>query len=144
MLHLREGNWVVIDEAQRVLELLNEIHSLYERQGIQFAITGSSARKLKRSHANLLAGRAIRCDFFPFVLAKIVNVANISECIEFGTLPPVVADWSLPLLAVTADPKTRMASSYGVYLGEKIIEDGALTILPFAEFSRRLWSGEIF
>ncbi len=53
-------------------------------------------------------------------------------------------EWSLPLMTVMADAKTRIASSYGVYLGEKIIEDGALTILPFAEFSRRLWNGEIF
>lgn len=53
-------------------------------------------------------------------------------------------EWSLPLIAVTGDPKTRIAASYGVYLGEKIIEEGALTILPFAEFSRRLWDGMLF
>ncbi len=329
--NLQAGDWVVIDEAQRVPELLNEIHGLYESKGLQFAITGSSARKLKRSHANLLAGRAIRCDFFPFVFPEIQDFANLSECIEYGTLPPVVSDgvhaaetldayvetylkeeiaaeaivrklepfarflrvaaqhhaqhlnveavarncavkrrtvdnyfaileetllgfrlpalslnwrtketthpkfyffdagvaraaagwiredlpdtwrgysfetlvlneiraynsyhkkdrnifhydiaggmdidivietrkkvyqtpqsymaievkfsrkwereWSLPLKAIVAEPKTHIAASYGVYLGDKVIVDTGLTVLPFPEFSRRLWNGELF
>ncbi|MBM3953506.1 MAG: hypothetical protein FJ284_14470 [Planctomycetes bacterium] len=60
---LRAGEWAVIDEAQKVPDLLDEIHGLYEARRINFAITGSSARKLRRADVNLLGGRAIRCDF---------------------------------------------------------------------------------
>lgn len=126
---LQRGDWVVIDEAQRVPELLNEIHSLYESQGLQFAITGSSARRLKRSHANLLAGRATRCDFFPFVLAELENNSLIDWCIDFGTLPPVVVD---------RDNASDILAAYvETYLKEEIAAE-ALTrqLEPFARFLR--------
>jgi len=52
--------WIVVDEVQRVPKLLDEVHFLMERKGYKkFALTGSSARKLKRGAANLLAGRAV-------------------------------------------------------------------------------------
>ena len=89
--HLRAGDWVVVDEVQRVPDLLNEIHSLYESAGLHFALTGSSARKLKRADANLLGGRALRCDYFPLVWAEIEEPGLLSACIEFGTLPYVVS-----------------------------------------------------
>ncbi len=127
--NLHAGDWVVIDEAQRVPELLNEIHSLYESKGIQFAITGSSARKLKRSHANLLAGRAIRCDFFPFVFAEIANFTNIPECIEYGTLPPVVADG--------VHAAETLSAYVDTYLKEEIAAEAMTRQLePFARFLR--------
>ena len=126
---LQRGDWVVIDEAQRVPELLNEIHSLYESQGLHFAITGSSARRLKRSHANLLAGRATRCDFFPFVLAELENDSLINWCIDYGTLPPVVVD---PQHAADT-----LAAYVETYLKEEIAAE-ALTrqLEPFARFLR--------
>lgn len=67
---LRAGEWAVIDEAQKVPDLLDEIHGLYEARRINFAITGSRARKLRRADVNLLGGRAIRCDFFPLGLGR--------------------------------------------------------------------------
>lgn len=124
---LQSGDWVVIDEAQRVPELLNEIHSLYESQGIHFAITGSSARKLKRSHANLLAGRAIRCDFFPFVFGEIDDSNLIGRCIDFGSLPPVVSD---PEHA----PET-LSAYVETYLKEEIAAEAMTRQLePFVRF----------
>ena len=51
-------SWVVIDEVQKVPALLDEVHRLIEKRGLRFVLCGSSARKLKRSGVNLLAGRA--------------------------------------------------------------------------------------
>lgn len=53
------SNWVVIDEIQQVPELLNEVHRLIEEKQIQFVLTGTSARKLRKKGVNLLAGRAL-------------------------------------------------------------------------------------
>lgn len=56
---LRPGSWVVLDEIQKVPALLDEVHRLMESRGLQFILCDSSARKLKRTEVNLLAGRAI-------------------------------------------------------------------------------------
>ena len=109
---VKSGEWVVIDEAQRVPELLNEIHSLYEDKGIHFAITGSSARKLRRSQSNLLAGRALRCDFFPFVQAEVGDGLPLVERIDFGSLPPAATDLSLA--------QDTLAAYVETYLKEEI------------------------
>jgi predicted AAA+ superfamily ATPase len=127
--HLAPGDWVVIDEAQRVPELLNEVHSLYQSHEIHFAITGSSARKLKRSQANLLAGRALRCDFFPFVHAELRDPGLLPSCIEFGSLPPVITDPS--------HARETLSSYIETYLKEEVAAE-ALTrqLEPFARFLR--------
>ena len=57
----KSSEWVVIDEVQKVPALLDLVHLLIERDKIKFALTGSSARKLRRGAANLLAGRAFCC-----------------------------------------------------------------------------------
>lgn len=112
---------------QRVPELLNEVHSLYETQGLEFALTGSSARKLRRANANLLAGRALRCEFFPLAGAEIGNESFLNQCIEFGTLPSIV---NYPSLAADT-----LASYVETYLKEEIAAE-ALTrnLEPFARF----------
>lgn len=59
--------WVVVDEVQQAPRLLDEVHWLMEEKGYKrFALTGSSARKLERGAANLLAGRAVVRNLFPF------------------------------------------------------------------------------
>jgi len=67
------GTWVVVDEVQRIPALLNEVHSLIARHGKRwaFALCGSSARKLKRMDANLLAGRVVNRSFFPLAWPKL-------------------------------------------------------------------------
>lgn len=124
---LKAGSWVVIDEIQRVPELLNEVHSLYETRGLEFALTGSSARKLKRANVNLLAGRALRCDFFPLTGAEIQDESLLSHAIEYGTLPAIVKS---PHLAADT-----LASYVETYLKEEIAAE-ALTrnLEPFARF----------
>ena len=90
---LRRGDWVVIDEIQRIPALLDEVHRLYEQhRGIHFALSGSSARKLRRAGANLLAGRALQVQMLPFVWPEYRNVWSIDQACEWGTLPLVVSD----------------------------------------------------
>src|SRR5688572_23035081 len=87
------GSWVVVDEVQRYPEILNEVQDVIAEKGdrfIRFALTGSSARKLKRSGVNLLAGRAVLRSFFPFVWPEIGGKASIPSLIGFGSLPEAV------------------------------------------------------
>jgi len=124
---LKKGDWVVIDEAQRVPELLNEVHSLYESVGLQFAITGSSARKLRRSDANLLAGRLLRCDFFPLTWNEVGSAKLFENCLAFGSLPATLN---------SPDSAPDMLASYvQTYLREEVAAE-ALTrnLEPFARF----------
>jgi predicted AAA+ superfamily ATPase len=125
--HLRPGEWAVIDEAQKVPDLLDEVHGLYESRRINFAISGSSARKLKRADVNLLGGRAIRCDFFPLAWAEIKRPVLLPLCLAYGTLPHV--------LATPAHAADTLASYVGTYLHEEIAAE-ALTrnLQPFARF----------
>ncbi len=110
--------WIVIDEVQRVPALLNEVHALIEEHGYRFALTGSSARKLKRGQANLLAGRALVLKMFPLTQAEYGSDIGIEDALRFGTLPVVIAD-----------KETRIGTleAYaGTYLREEIKEE-ALT-----------------
>ncbi len=84
--------WIVIDEVQRVPALLDEVHSLIEDRGHRFALTGSSARKLKRGQANLLAGRAAVRQMFPLVHAEIGDEFSLDDVLRYGCLPGVLAD----------------------------------------------------
>src|SRR3990167_8098387 len=76
-----------VDEIQRVPPILNEVHSLMESFPCQFILTGSSARKLKRGGANLLAGRAVQRFLFPFVYQEIQDEFDLEDVLRFGSLP---------------------------------------------------------
>ena len=64
---VKPGDWVVVDEVQRLPQLLNEVHRFIEEKKIKFALLGSSARKLRRSGVNLLGGRAVEKWMHPFL-----------------------------------------------------------------------------
>ncbi|MBP9682429.1 MAG: ATP-binding protein [Bacteriovorax sp.] len=89
---LKPHSKVVIDEIQKLPILLDEIHSyIFEsNHNLQFALTGSSARKLKKSNANLLAGRAINKKMFSLNSHEIGADFNIDQILRFGTLPSVM------------------------------------------------------
>ncbi|MFH0986088.1 MAG: AAA family ATPase [Candidatus Omnitrophota bacterium] len=91
---LGKGSWVVIDEIQKLPQLLNEIHSLIADHGnkYQFALSGSSARKLKRLDSNLLAGRVFNRKFFPLTGAELNYDFVTDDLLKFGTLPKVCAE----------------------------------------------------
>ena len=88
------GSWVVIDEVQRLPSLLNEVHALIAERGraYRFALSGSSARKLKRLDVNLLAGRAINRQCLPLTAAEVNSDLDVDHILRFGLLPQVRSD----------------------------------------------------
>ena len=88
---LPAGAWVVIDEVQKVPELLNEVHRLIESRGLLFVLSGSSARKLRRRGVNLLAGRAVTTTMFPLVSAELDFDLDLERAFSGGTLPMALA-----------------------------------------------------
>jgi predicted AAA+ superfamily ATPase len=80
------GTIVIIDEVQKIPALLDEVHWLIENRGLRFILCGSSARKLKRGHANLLGGRAWRYEMFPLVSKEIENF-NLLKALTHGLIP---------------------------------------------------------
>ena len=116
---------IVIDEIQKLPQLLDEVHRLIEKKGYKFLLTGSSARKLKRGGVNLLAGRAWRASLFPLTSAEIPQF-DLLTYLNRGGLPEVYdsSDYTEELQAYT-----------GLYLREEIQYE-ALTrnIQAFSEF----------
>jgi uncharacterized protein len=82
---------VIIDEIQRVPELLNIVHHLIESEKtkVHFVLSGSSARKLKRGQANLLAGRALSYSLFPLSSIELKEKFNLTKAIDRGSLPAI-------------------------------------------------------
>ncbi len=125
--HLPTGSWVVIDEVQRVPELLSEVHALYEKRKLQFALTGSSARKLRRGGADMLAGRALVRDMFALVHPELPPAFDIESRLKWGSLPGLVAE---PQYAVDF-----LSSYVETYLRQEIMAEGLVRKLePFARF----------
>lgn len=101
---------VVIDEIQRIPELLNEVHRLIEEKQLKFLLTGSSARKLKKQGVNLLAGRAWRADLFPLVTLEIDNF-DLNRYLNYGGLPQVY---------LSDSPTEELLAYVNTYLYEEI------------------------
>ncbi|NCC53447.1 MAG: ATP-binding protein, partial [Spartobacteria bacterium] len=77
---------IIIDEVQKIPEILDEIHWLIENRGLRFVLCGSSARKLRRGHANLLGGRALRLALYPFCYPEIPDF-SLERALNHGLLP---------------------------------------------------------
>lgn len=121
---------VVIDEIQKVPKLLDVIQKVMrEKPNIQFIMTGSSARKLKRGSGNLLAGRAFQYYLFPFSVFELNGKTNLDRILEFGTLPEVFQK------KATLDKKEFLKSYVQTYLKEEIISEQIIRKLnPFRNF----------
>ena len=116
---------VIVDEIQMVPELLNEVHWLIENRGLSFLLTGSSARKLRRRHANLLGGRAWRHTMHPLTLLETEGF-NLEDGMVSGLLPPHF---------LSSDPIRDLRSYVADYLKEEIAAEAAVQSIPaFAEF----------
>lgn len=127
---------VIIDEIQMVPDLLNEIHWLIENSNVSFLMTGSSARKLRRGHANLLGGRAWRYTMAPLTYGETKGF-DLEEVIISGLLPPHF---------LSPDPIQDLRAYVADYLKEEIAAEAVLQNIPiFAEFLRvaSLTSGEL-
>lgn len=115
---------VAIDEIQKLPSLMDEVHSLIETRAIKFILTGSSARKLARSHTSLMAGRAKKMLLHPLVTAEIDNY-KLNEILTFG---------SLPIVFNTDDPWDELKDYTGLYLKEEIIAEAM--VRKIENFSR--------
>jgi predicted AAA+ superfamily ATPase len=104
---------VVIDEIQKLPQLLDEVHRLIEERGMRFLLTGSSARKLKRGGANLLAGRAWEARLFPLVSAEIEDF-DLTRYLTRGGLPAV---W------LAEEPWEELQAYVGTYLKEEVMAE---------------------
>ncbi len=127
---------VVIDEIQMVPDLLNEIHWLIENSDVSFLMIGSSARKLRRGHVNLLGGRAWRYTMAPLTYAETKGF-DLGQVIISGLLPPHF---------LSSDPVQDLRSYVADYLKEEIAAEAVIQNMPaFAEFLRvaALTSGEL-
>lgn len=124
-----KDSFIVIDEVQRVPGLLNYVHKLIEEKNYVFALTGSSARKLKRSGANLLAGRALLNRLHPLTSFELGEEFDLQSALNWGTLPTVCNKGS-------AKYRSNYLKSYvQTYLREEIKEEQVVRNLsPFIKF----------
>ena len=107
---------VVIDEIQKLPRLLDEVHRLIADREQRFVLTGSSARKLKRGAANLLAGRARRLELFPLVSAEIGDF-DLNVYLKTGGLPQIYGD---------EEARLDLKAYFDLYIREEV-QDEALT-----------------
>ncbi len=118
---------VAIDEVQRAPELLNEVHRMIEADGTVFALTGSSARKLRHGGVNRLAGRALSYRMYPFTAAELGAKFSIERSLAWGHLPALLAE---------PDAARYLGSYVQTYLREEVQQEGLVRNL--AQFSRFL------
>lgn len=118
---------VVLDEIQKVPQVLSVIHSLIEEhKSLRFVMTGSSSRKIKKTGADLLAGRALNASMHPFMAGELGAAFSLKRALASGTLPLV---WFSP------DPEKTLKSYHALYLREEVqMEALVRNIASFARF----------
>lgn len=120
------ADYVIIDEVQRVPQILNEVHRLIENSGQKFILTGSSARKLREKGQNLLAGRALTFLLYPLSAVELGTSFDLNRSLAYGQLPSVYRE---------EDPKRYLESYVRTYLEEEVFAEGLTRNLSaFARF----------
>jgi predicted AAA+ superfamily ATPase len=124
---LAAGGWVVLDEIQKIPALLDEVHRLMESRRWRFALCGSSARKLKRGGANLLAGRALTLSMESFSAHELSREFDLEAALNWGLLPFVHNEHEAAADVLSAYVNT--------YLKEEIQAEGLVrNVPPFLRF----------
>ncbi len=119
-------DWVIIDEVQRIPELLHEVHRLIEKNKYKFVLTGSSARKLRRQGPNLLAGRAFTYGMHPLTAVELGKDFNLEHSLKYGHMPCAYTE---------PDPKRYLESYVRTYLEEEVRQEGLTrNVSAFARF----------
>lgn len=115
---------VILDEVQKVPQVLDEVHWLIENRGLQFILCGSSARKLRRGHVNLLGGRAWKYEMFPLVSPELGHV-DLLRVLNHGAIPAhyLQQNYTRDLKAYVND-----------YLKQEVFDEGLSRNIP--AFSR--------
>ena len=123
-----EKNIIIVDEIQKVPEILSAVHSLIEeKSGKAFILTGSSARKLKKAGINLLAGRVLLRTLHPFLLAELTVDVAFDGVLQFGLLPIVI---------LADDPADVLNAYVSLYIREEVQLEGL--VRNIGNFSRFL------
>ena len=121
---------IVIDEIQKVPQLLDVVHQIMEKQpDFRFILTGSSARKLKRTGVDLLAGRALTRTMHPFMATELGDRFSLENALKFGTVPLVLS---------SIEPVDTLKAYAGLYLREEVQLEGL--VRNVGDFSRFLES----
>jgi uncharacterized protein len=121
--------WVIFDEVQKVPALLDLVHQHIEKFSQKFILSGSSARKLKRGAANLLAGRAFVYNLFPLTAMELGGQFKLQEALNWGTLP------KLTDLHDVHDKREYLRAYANTYLREEILQEQIVRNLePFHRF----------
>lgn len=117
---------VVIDEIQKVPALLDEVHWLIENRGLNFALCGSSARKVRRGAANLLGGRAVRYELRGLVSGELEDGFDLDRMLNHGYLPRMYE---------SSRPRRLLDAYIADYLREEVAAEGLVRNLPaFSDF----------
>jgi len=121
--------WVIIDEVQKIPQLLNEVHRLIENKHYKFILTGSSARSLKKKGVNLLGGRALSFKMFPLTAVELKDDFQLKNSLKFGHLPYVFSkDNDLAI-------QDYLESYTQTYLREEVMQEGLTrNISAFSRF----------
>jgi uncharacterized protein len=106
--------FIVIDEIQKLPQLMDEIHLMIEEQGRKFLLTGSSARKLRRSYTKLMGGRTRSLYMHPLVSAELRESFDLTKILSHGTLPPVY---------LSKNPYAELIDYVGDYLQQEIVAE---------------------
>ena len=123
-----QDRFVVIDEIQRLPELLNEVHRLIEKHRVRFLLTGSSARKLRRGGINLLGGRARIKYLYPLTYREMGDRFDLLRAVERGLIPSIY---------FSDNPRADLQAYAGSYLQQEIVAEGATRNIPaFSRFLR--------
>jgi predicted AAA+ superfamily ATPase len=119
-------DWIVIDEIQRIPDLLHEAHRLIEKHRFKFVLTGSSPRKLRRKGPDLLAGRALTYTMHPLTAIELGKDFNLEHSLKYGQLPCAYTE---------SDPRKYLESYVKTYLDEEVRQEGLTRNLgAFARF----------
>lgn len=127
---------VIIDEIQRIPNLLNEVHWLITNTNTQFILSGSSPRNILRSGVNLLGGRSLRYELYPLIYKEVDNF-NLIKALNFGLIPRHY---------LSENPKKLLSAYIGSYLRDEIVAEAKIrNINAFAKFleSAAFSNGEI-
>jgi predicted AAA+ superfamily ATPase len=120
-------DWIVIDEIQKIPDLLNEVHRLIELRKYKFILTGSSARSLRRKGVNLLAGRALSYRMFPLAATELKSDFDLHQSLRIGHLPAIYNNKEAA--------EEYLKSYIGTYLREEVLQEGLTRNLSsFARF----------
>lgn len=120
---------VIIDEIQKLPALLDEVHRLIESEGVWFILTGSSARKLRRSGVNLLGGRAVTKHLHPLTASEMGSRFDLKKALNYGLLP------SIHDPGKKVEPEPYLQAYVQTYVQEEVLQEGLTRNLgAFARF----------